>query len=630
MVERLKKILHSKFIGKKGRLSFLILFDALLIICSVLIVFYVLQNEAPNSLILIFKWLIPSLIFVGLPFYIFSNQYQSLTRYVGVKSFYALASRNGILLLIIALISEFIGLPRPSKSSWLLIWITLSILSAIFRFAARDILMNIDNLPSNKTKKVVIFGSGSAAVQLAASLKVSGNYKIICFVDDVPAIWGRTIWDIPIRSRRFLNDKSKFDEILLAKPSLTKEQIRELVEESKKIGVNILQIPSIEELTSGKTSIVSLKPIPIEELLGREIITTELDSIQPHIESNSICVTGGGGSIGAELCKQIIKLKPKKLIILDSNEPALYKTHQFFLENNNKEIEIIPILGSAKNLILMKNVFNKYKVKIVFHAAAYKHVPIVEHNPISGIYNNVFSTETVCKACIDSDVRQMVLISTDKAVRPENIMGASKRLAEMIIQDYAEQEKIKKIKDPNYAIKLFSMVRFGNVLASSGSVVPLFKKQISNGGPITLTHKDIVRYFMTITEAVQLVLNSATMAEGGDVFLLDMGEPIKISSLAEQMIKLSGLTIKNDENPRGDIEIVETGLRPGEKLFEELLINAEAKPTSHPLIFKGIEKTMQSSELWKNLKNMRKYLIENDVENSLIMLSKLVPEWKRV
>ena len=247
--------------------------------------------------------------------------------------------------------------------------------------------------------------------------------------------------DIPIRSRRFLNDKSKFDEILLAKPSLTKEQIRELVEESKKIGVNILQIPSIEELTSGKTSIVSLKPIPIEELLGREIITTELDSIQPHIESNSICVTGGGGSIGAELCKQIIKLKPKKLIILDSNEPALYKTHQFFLENNNKEIEIIPILGSAKNLILMKNVFNKYKVKIVFHAAAYKHVPIVEHNPISGIYNNVFSTETVCKACIDSDVRQMVLISTDKAVRPENIMGASKRLAEMIIQDYAEQEK---------------------------------------------------------------------------------------------------------------------------------------------------------------------------------------------
>ena len=274
MVERLKNFLHSRFIGKKGELSILILLDALLIISSVLIVFYVLQNEAPNSFILISKWLIPSLLFIGLPFYIFSRQYQSLTRYVGVKSFYALASRNGILLLIIAIISDFIGLPRPSKSSWILIWITLSLLSTIFRFAARDILMNMDNLPSSETKKVVIFGSGSAAVQLAASLKVSGNYKIICFVDDVPAMWERTIWDIPIKSRRFLNEKSKFDEILLAKPSLNKVQIRDIVEESKKIGVNILQIPSIEDISCGKATIDSLKPIPIEELLGRELITS--------------------------------------------------------------------------------------------------------------------------------------------------------------------------------------------------------------------------------------------------------------------------------------------------------------------------------------------------------------------
>ncbi len=630
MLDKFKKFLHSNSVGKKGRISILIVFDAVLIVSSVFIVFYVLQNEAPNSFILISKWLIPSLIFIGLPFYIFSKQYQSLTRYVGVKSFYAIASRNGILLLIIAIISDFVGLPRPSKSSWILIWITLSILSTIFRFAARDILMNIDNLPSSETKKVVIFGSGSAALQLAASLKVSGNYKIICFVDDVPAMWGRTIWDIPIKSRKFLNEKSKFDEILLAKPSLNKIQVRDIVEESKKIGVNILQIPSIEDISNGKTTIDSLKPIPIEELLGRELITTELEGIKPLINDNSICVTGGGGSIGRELCKQIIKLKPNKLVILEINEPSLYETHQLLLEKEIRGIEIIPILGSAENFLLLKDVFNKFKVKIVFHAAAYKHVPIVECNPISGIYNNVFSTKNVCKACVDSSVKQMILISTDKAVRPENIMGASKRLAEMIIQGFSEEEKEKRLNDPKYQMKLFSMVRFGNVLASSGSVVPLFKKQISNGGPITLTHRDIVRYFMTISEATQLVLNSATMAKGGDVFLLDMGEPIKISSLAEQMIKLSGLTIKNDKNPKGDIEIIEIGLRPGEKLFEELLIDAEAKPTIHPLIFKGMEKSILPRKLWEKLNTLNHYLDANNAEMSLNILSELVPDWKRI
>ncbi len=629
MINKLKKILHSKFVGKKGRLSILISLDTLLIISSVFFVFYVLQNEAPSSLILISKWLIPSLIFLGLPLYIFSNQYRSLTRYVGAKSFYALASRNGILLLLISIISDLIGLPRPSKSSWILIWITLSLLSAIFRFAARDILMNLDNLPNSKTKRVAIYGSGSAAVQLAASLKVSGKYKIICFFDDVPAMWGRTIWDIPINSIKTLSEKAQFDEILLAKPTLSKEKIREIVKESKKSGANILQIPSIEDITNGKTSIDALKPIQIEELLGRELITTNLDSIKPLLENNSICVTGGGGSIGTELCKQIVKLKPNKIVVFERNEPALYKTHLALKDELIKDIEIIPILGSAQNFLLLKNIFEKFKVKIVFHAAAYKHVPIVELNPIAGIYNNVFATRSVCEACLNSEVEQMILISTDKAVRPENVMGASKRLAELIIQGFAEEEKGKKLKNPNYKMKLFSMVRFGNVLASSGSVVPLFKKQISNGGPITLTHKDIVRYFMTIAEAAQLVLNSATMAKGGDVFLLDMGEPIKISSLAEQMIKLSGLSIKNEKNPKGDIEIVETGLRPGEKLFEELLIDGEARPTKHPLIFKGIEKSISPEKLWKKLDILESNVKSNNSNKSLEILSELVTEWKR-
>ena len=467
-------------------------------------------------------------------------------------------------------------------------------------------------------------------MQLAASLKVNKQYKVVCFVDDVPNMWGRTIWDIPIKSRGFLNEKSKFDEILLAKPSLTKQEIRGIVEDSKKIGISILQIPSIEDLTSGIQTIDSLRPVPIEELLGRDLITAKLDNIKPHIEGKSICVTGGGGSIGKELCKQILKLKPKKLIIFENNEPSLYAIHQELSEKVHEKVDIYPVLGSAQNLSLLQNVFKKNNVSIVFHAAAYKHVPIVEKNPISGILNNVFSTKVVCDAALNSSIKQIILVSTDKAVRPENIMGASKRLAEMIIQGFAEEERLKKIKNPNYDMKLFSMVRFGNVLASSGSVVPLFKKQIANGGPITLTHKDIVRYFMTITEAVNLVLNSATMAEGGDVFLLDMGEPIKIYSLAEQMIKLSGLTIKSPNNPKGDIEIIETGLRPGEKLFEELLLNAKAQPSSHPLIFKGIEDYIPKNILLEKLKTLYIHLNNDDIKKSLETLSELVPEWKRL
>ena len=629
-MKRIRNLLHSKIIGKRGRLSILICLDAILIIFSVLIVFFVLQNESAYPLIYIGKWLIPSLIFLGLPFYLFSNQYQSLTRYVGAKSFYALASRNGILLILIALISELIGLPRPSKSSWILIWITLSLLSTLFRFAARDLLINFDNSSLKKTKKVAIYGSGSAAIQLAAALKVSERNKVVCFIDDIPALMGRTIWDIPIKSEMDLNYPKKIEQILLAKPSLNKSKRRSIIKKAQENNISIMQIPSLEDLTTGKSKIDSLEPISIEDLLGRDSIKIDLNLIKPVINNKSVCVTGGCGSIGNELCNQIIKLKPKFLVIIDHNEPSLYQTQQDLINKIPKGTKVIAALGSVYDYLFLKNILKKYDVRLLFHAAAYKHVPIVENNEISGIKNNVFATKAVCDAAISSNLEQVVLISTDKAVRPENIMGASKRLAEMIVQGYAEKEDEKKIRDPNYKIKLFSMVRFGNVLASSGSVVPLFKKQIAKGGPITLTHKDIVRYFMTITEAVQLVLNSVTMAEGGDVFLLDMGEPMKISSLAEQMIKLSGLTIKNQENPNGDIEIIETGLRPGEKLFEELLINAEAETTSHPLIFRGIENSIPYSKLLKNLETLKIYLEENNKEESLNMLSKLVPEWKRV
>ncbi len=626
LLNKIKNFLHHKRVGKQGRIILLMTMDALLICISVAAVFFILRNEILYPVIPISKWLIPTILVVGLPLYIFSNQYKSLTRYVGAKSFFLLACRNGILLLLISFFSNLFGLPRPSNSSWILIWFTLSTLTCITRIVARDILVNFDK-SNSKIKRIAIYGSGTEAIQLAAALKISKNYKTICFIDDLKALHNRTIWDLPIKSINFIDICSNIDEIFLAKPGLNKETIRKVYLKAKNKNIGISEIPSIEEITLGKTKIDSLKPISIESLLGRDEIYVNLEYVKPIIENNSICVTGSGGSIGSELCGQIIRLNPKKLILFEQSEINLYKLIEKLKETFPTSTELIPILGSANNKYLLEKVLNKQNVNIIFHTAAYKHVPLVEKNPISGIENNVITTLTVCNAAIKTNAKQVILVSTDKAVRPNNVMGASKRLAEIIFQAFASRESNLSIESKEYNPTLFSIVRFGNVLASSGSVVPLFKKQINNGGPVTLTHKDIVRYFMTIKEAVRLILITTTMTTGGDVFLLDMGDPIKIFSLAEQMIKLSGLTIKNEQNPEGDIEILETGLRPGEKLFEELLIDAEAISTDHPLIFRANENYIEYYELIEKLKILEKDINKNNLKDVLKTLSLLVPEW---
>ena len=628
MVKEIKKLLHGKRVGKKGRVILLMLMDSILIILSVSIVFIILRNENLYPIIPVSKWLIPSIIIGGLPLYILSNQYKSLTRYVGAKSFFNLAIRNGLLIFLISFFSRFFGLPVPSVSSWLLIWFTLSSLTSLTRIFARDFLINIDK-SSFKLKRIAIYGSGTEAIQLAAALRISQKYEIICFLDDLKALHNRTIWDLPIKSIDYLENIANLDEILLAKPSLNKENMRRIYLKAKSKNIEILEIPSIEEIANGQLKIDSLKPISIENLLGRDEINVNLECVKTIIEDSTICVTGAGGSIGSELCIQILQLKPKKLILFEQSEINLYKVLENLKEHLNKSIssELIPILGSANNSKLLERVLKINNVKIIFHTAAYKHVPLVEKNPVSGVLNNVLTTLTICQKAIETKVNQVVLVSTDKAVRPNNVMGASKRLAEIICQAFASEELKIKFKNKNYDPTLFSIVRFGNVLASSGSVVPLFKKQINNGGPITLTHKDIVRYFMTIKEAVQLILITSTMTKGGDVFLLDMGEPVKIFSLAKQMIKLSGLTIKNDSNPDGDIEILETGLRPGEKLFEELLIDAEAIKTDHPLIYRANENHLEYSLLIKKLDLLKQNIEDNNLKDVLKILSILVPEW---
>ena len=389
----------------------------------------------------------------------------------------------------------------------------------------------------------------------------------------------------------------------------------------------MLQIPTLADIASGKSSISSLRSIAIEEILGRDIVEADSKLISSSILNSVVLVTGAGGSIGSELCKKIIFQKPSHLILLEISEPSLYQIINTLEDIKNNDLKITYILGSANDKNLMRQIFKKYKLDLIFHSAAYKHVPIVENNPIEGIKNNIISTRIICEEAEKNDVKKVVLISTDKAVRPTNVMGCSKRLAELIFSSFSAKGFKKEFNENNEKPK-FIIVRFGNVLESSGSVIPLFKNQISKGDSVTVTDKNIIRYFMTKSEAAELVIQAAFIAEDGDICLLEMGEPVRIFDLAKQMIQLSGLTIKDKKNPDGDIEIITTGLRPGEKLYEELLIDASSKKTIHPLIYTASENCIPKDELIPELNKLEKLLKKKDRSNSLKLLSKLIPEWE--
>ena len=564
---------------------------------------------------------------IGLPFYILTGQYDSLTRYIGSSSLYKLAIRNLLLVFILLILGYSLNLFALSIKGWILVYLSITGSTGLGLFILRDLLL-IQDLSSSKIKsRVVIYGAGSAGAQLLSSLRLSKVYKVLFFLDDQPLLWKRSLNGEKIHSPEILiNYKDKIDYLLLAIPSLTPSKRREIIQKLSKFNIPVLQIPSIEELTSGRANINNLRPITIDDLLGRDSVLPEPQLLKECIEGFSICVTGAGGSIGRELCRQIIKLKPNKLVLLEISEPSLYSIEQELLHLNREKVEIIPILGSATNVNLMNKFFLDEKIDIVFHAAAYKHVPLVETNPIEGIYNNVISTKVVCQASKKASLKKVILISTDKAVRPTNIMGVSKRLAELVVQSFAQNDFLTN-SSPNTKT-IFTMVRFGNVLGSSGSVVPLFQKQIKKGGPITITHPDIIRYFMTINEAAQLVMQSSALAQGGEVFLLDMGEPVKIYDLACEMVKLSGLRVKVSDDDSNDIQIITTGLRPGEKLYEELLIDSKAEKTEHDLIFKASEKSIDFNILWPLLEELENQLKNQNLEEVFLILKKLVPEWK--
>ena len=633
-------LLYASFNGfyklkEPFRRLFLLITDAVLITFSVYLVnflFFPLYQKGFGFYL--GNYLTPFLIVNSIVVYYFSGQYASLSRYINSSEIYKIAFRNLVLVVLLLIFESVFNQGLINYRLYILFWIVSTFTIIISRFSLKEIINSIGYLNSNNICRVTIYGAGAAGAQLASSLILGGNHKIIAFFDDDPNLIGRKLLGITIFSPKDIyRFQERADQILLAIPSLKYQRSRAILKEIQKFEIPVLKVPSIESLTNGKASIDSLRPIEVEDLLGRGIVSPYKELLRESVKDLNICVTGAGGSIGQELCKQILDNHPRSLVMIDSSELNLYQLEQeLSLEFlNDKNLLCKFVLGDLKDLSLTKNVFQKYSIDVVYHAAAYKHVPLIEKNPLQGIQNNVFSTLSICKAAEQASLKQVTLISTDKAVRPSNVMGASKRLSELILQAYSEKNKNLKITNNgtiNHDIQ-YSIVRFGNVLNSSGSVVPLFKKQIESGGPITLTHKDVIRFFMTISEAAQLVIQSSSLTGSGEVFLLDMGEPVRIYDLAKQMIRLSGLSLKDSSNPDGDIEIKITGLRPGEKLFEELLIDAESEPTKHPLIFKAVEDFIPYKVLEKKLNLLDEFIERQDIEQALEILHETVPQWHR-
>ena len=463
-------------------------------------------------------------------------------------------------------------------------------------------------------KRVAIYGAGLAGQQIAAALNRSDDYLPVCFIDDKRSLHGQSLSGLKIYSPKKAQAKlGKFgiEEVLLAMPSVGRTRKKELIESFDTADVKIMELPGVTQLVDGKVKVSDIREVDIIDLLGRDPVPPKPELLEKNIKNKVVMVTGAGGSIGSELCRQIVKHQPKMLVLFEMSEFALYSIDR---ELQASDIQIIPVLGSVTNQQKLERIIQEYKVQTVYHAAAYKHVPLVEANPFEGIYNTSIGTQRSVDAAVNQNVETFVLISTDKAVRPTNVMGASKRMAELYCQGLAST-------NPKTQI---SIVRFGNVLGSSGSVVPLFKKQIAQGGPVTVTHPEVTRYFMTIPEAAQLVIQAGAMGTGGDVFLLDMGEPVKIVDLAKQMIRLSGFRAI-DENGIGDIEIQFTGLRPGEKLYEELLIDAEnVEKTDHERILKSYEKYYGYLELFEIFTQLKNYKYRDDLNELFTILKKYV------
>ena len=558
----------------------------------------------------------------------FIGFYKSIFRYAGLDSFLRLLKSQIIYVPTAYVLFYFIESNLFSLNLLIMQSMFFLILSLLLRLYINYFFINYINLTN--VKAVMIYGAGMAGKQIAAALQFNKNYKVIGFFDDNKKIHKLTIngWKVydPKKLKKIIKDFDVTD-IVLAIPSLSNFDRKKIIKKFIDEKVIVKTLPHLSKILSGQRDVTDIIELNIADLLVRDLVEPIKALLKKAVNKKVIVVTGAGGSIGSEICRQLLILNPKKLILIDLSEAALYKIEYelktILSKNNINNNKIVSIIGSVCNAVRMNDIMISFKPDTIYHCAAYKHVPLVETNCLEGVSNNIFGTINIAKIAMKNEIKNFIFISTDKAVRPTNIMGATKRVSEMYLQ--ALDEKIRVDKKINTK---FSIVRFGNVLNSSGSVVPLFKKQIEDGGPITLTHKDIERYFMTITEASQLVIQSTSLAKGGEVFVLGMGKRVKIYDLALKMIHLSGFKLKDINNPNGDILIKYTGLRPGEKMFEELLINNNSKPTIHRKITKGYESFIKWNELIKKINKLEKYVQNNDVGQVIQHLEHMVDGYK--
>lgn len=529
--------------------------------------------------------------------------YRWMVRYVSAQTLRVILKSLLVSALVLATAILLLRADLP-RSTPLLYALIGSILVAGSRFMAQRLLREREE---GRRIPVVIYGAGSAGHQLGLALQQGNTYRPVAYVDDNPAMQGRTAYGLRVHSPRDLHrlvEDHDVGQILLAMPSLSNSRRRQILLALEPLSIKVRTVPRMQDLVAGKVGADEIQDVDPADLLGRDPVPPRPDLLGATITGKTVLVTGAGGSIGSELCRQIMALAPSCLVLFEISEFALYAIEsELRAAAGTGAPRLVPLLGSVQDEALLREAMERLGVDTVYHAAAYKHVPLVEHNVIQGVRNNVFGTLAAAHAALAAGVGTFVLISTDKAVRPTNIMGASKRLAELVLQALAEQGRTR-----------FCMVRFGNVLGSSGSVVPLFRDQIRKGGPLTVTHPDIIRYFMTIPEAAQLVIQAAAMAQGGDVFLLDMGEPVRIAELAKRMIHLMGYHERTPEHPDGELEIVYTGLRPGEKLYEELLVGEAAEATEHPRILRAMEARLPLEELEAVLGEIDGYCRGRDVQ----------------
>ena len=557
---------------------------------------------------------------VAVPTFTRMGLYRAVIRYIGSRAIQSILIGVSISVVILAILKWLLPSTALSFDVLVVYWSLAIIYVTSSRFFARSFLQRHRRLSA---ERVIIYGAGSAGVGLVWSMQRLGRYYPVGFVDDEPALQGVTVAGLEVDSPKQLPSLIRnkgVSAVLIALPSTSRRRRREIIESLEPLGVRLQIVPDVVDIVAGQASVVDLRDVDANDLLGRDPVPPHDGLLANCIRNKVVMVSGAGGSIGSELCRQIVRLNPVRLVLFEMSEAALYQIDKeltLLIDHLKLDVEVLPLLGNAHHRSRIKEVMSTYGVQTVYHAAAYKHVPMVEHNVVEGMHNNVFSTWYAAEAAIEANVEVFVLISTDKAVNPTNVMGTTKRMAEIVLQGLQQRGTQTR----------FCMVRFGNVLESSGSVVPLFREQIQRGGPVTVTHPDIVRYFMTIPEASQLVIQAGSMAKGGDVFVLNMGEPVRIYDLAVRMIHLMGCSVRDDKHPDGDIEIKVTGLRPAEKLYEELLIGNNVTGTEHPKIWRATEHSLP----WQVVSTLLHQLLEAtntfDCERVRVLLMQAVQEY---